>query len=178
VIFGSHSGSQDLVNAFMITTAHVDQERILEILIGDHRKSGLRQVVVDVGVHPWEQMAEGRQLRVRLESQPPRSWHEEAGLIGIMRHDEQPSEGDIQAHDPLGILEEDTVHSLSDGLRSPLIGLDEDSPVHLIVGQRVYSLLQAGDDIADCRCWLAGAALGLSKGIVHSASLAWQPFND
>jgi hypothetical protein len=92
-------------------------------------------------------------------------------LVGVMRHDEQVSEGDIPAHDPLGILEERTIDSPSNSLRSPLIGLDEDSPLHLIMRQRVYSLLQAGNDIANCRCWLIRAALRLSKGIVHGASL-------
>src|SRR5512132_3064531 len=114
-------------------------------------------------------MDESRQLRIRVESQSPWSWHGEVGLIGIVRHDEQVGEGDIPAHDPLGILEESTVNSLCNGLRSPLIRLDEDSPVHLIIGQRVYSLLQPGDDIADCRCWWAGVVLSLSKSIVHSA---------
>src|SRR5512133_3185333 len=121
-------------------------------------------------------MNEGRQLRIRLESEPPWSRHGEVGLIGVMRHDEQVSEGEIPAHDPLGILEERTVNSLSNGLCSPLISLDEDSPVHLIIGQRVYSLLQPGDDIADCECRLARTALRVSKGIVHSASLPGYTF--
>ena len=95
-------------------------------------------------------MDQGRQLRIRLESQSPWSWHGKAGLIRVMRHDEEVSKGNIPAHDPLGILEDGNVDSLSNRLCSPLISLDEDPPVHLIMGQFVHSLLQPGDDIADC----------------------------
>jgi len=60
VVLGGHPSGQDLVDAFMITTAPGDQHRIFKILIGDHRKGRLWQVIVDVRVHAQEQVDDGR----------------------------------------------------------------------------------------------------------------------
>jgi hypothetical protein len=142
----------------MITTTPVDQSRILKIMIGDHRKGRLWQVIVDVSVHTEEQVDDGRPLRVCLKSQPPRPWNRLSGLISVMGHDEQVCEGDIPAHHPVGILEEGRINGVADGLRGPLIGRHEGTAVHLIMGQRIDPLLELLNDFIDCRCCLAGRA--------------------
>src|ERR671912_397983 len=50
-ILGRHPRGQDVVDAFMITSASLDQRRIGEVVVGDHRKQRLRQGKVDVRVH-------------------------------------------------------------------------------------------------------------------------------
>ena len=72
----------------MITATPVDQYRIREVVVGDHRKQRLRQVEVDVRVHAKKQVLKSIQSLRRCEGQPPGPWRRFTGKIGIVGNEE------------------------------------------------------------------------------------------
>ena len=58
VVLGGDPGGEHGVDGPVIGLAAGQQRRVAELLVGDHRDQGLRQVVVDVGVHAEQHMPE------------------------------------------------------------------------------------------------------------------------
>ena len=68
------------MSAVVLAAAGPD-DRVVELLVGDHREQRLRQVVVDVRVHPEQEVAQHRLVGVAAgvgERHPPGPGHRAA----------------------------------------------------------------------------------------------------
>ena len=131
VVLGAHPGRQHLVDLAVVCLPSGEQRGVIELGIADHCQQRLRQVVVDMRVHPEQDMAQGRQAALPGrggEGDRPRPRHRLAAPVRLERVEVQPGECHVPALYPVAVLEGTGPQRRRDGLRRAQVGGVERGP--------------------------------------------------
>src|SRR5215218_2294367 len=156
-VLGADPGHQDLVDVLVVGVAAGQQLGVVEVARGDHGQERLGEVVVDVGVHAEQDVAQGRQA-VRTSAGPegdrPRFGRAPAGLGVLDGVQLEVGEGDVPALDPGRVAEPAPLQLLGHRPGGAQVGGEEEAGWVVARLQRLQQPLHPAHQRAD-----AGRAL-------------------
>ena len=128
VVLGGDPGGEHDVDGLVIGLPALQEGRIVELLVGDHRQQRLGQVEVDVGVHAEQHVAQRGQVGGRAERDRPGPGRLTSGQRDSERIEVKVGERDVPSFNPLGVDEAAALEFLGDRDRGALIGRVEVAP--------------------------------------------------